>query len=93
MKNTPIHICAKSDFVGRPSTRSRQVISFHKFVSLNQYFKKCFKLVKTCGYGNFDHRSNVPLIHLHALFGVRKSTKMFRVCADRLCSGPRLLKV
>jgi hypothetical protein len=46
--------------------------------------KKRFKLVKTCGYGNFSHRYNVSLIHLYAVLGVGKFTVVVRVCADRL---------
>jgi hypothetical protein len=40
-KNTPIHVCAKTAFVGWPSTER----SFHNFLFYNYYFRKCFKLV------------------------------------------------
>jgi hypothetical protein len=45
MKNTPIHVCVKTAFVGRHSADSRRIGSFHKFLSFNPYFRKYFKLV------------------------------------------------
>jgi hypothetical protein len=43
---------------------------FHNFLSHNQYFTKCFKLVyRKNGYGNFYHLYNVSPVHLHAIFG------------------------
>jgi hypothetical protein len=45
MKNTPIHVCAKTAFIGWPSTESRRISSFHNFLSCNHYFRKYLKLV------------------------------------------------
>jgi hypothetical protein len=45
MKNTLIHVCAKTVFVGWPSTANRRISSFPNFLSHNHYFRKCFKLV------------------------------------------------
>jgi hypothetical protein len=45
MKNTPIHVSAKTAFGGRPSTASRRISSFHNFLSFNHYFRKYFRLV------------------------------------------------
>jgi hypothetical protein len=44
-KNTPLDVCAKTAFVGHPSTESRRINSFHKFLSFNHCFRKYFKLV------------------------------------------------
>jgi hypothetical protein len=44
MKNTPIRVCAETFFVSW-RTESRRINSFPNFLSLNQYFRKCFKLV------------------------------------------------
>jgi hypothetical protein len=56
--------------------------------------KNTLKVVdRKCGYSRFDHRYNVSPIHLGSLFGVRNYTKVARVWADRLGSGPRLPKV
>jgi hypothetical protein len=46
-----------------------------------------YSTLKQCtekrGYGNFNHRHNVPPIHLHAFIGVGNFTKVIHVCADR----------
>jgi hypothetical protein len=42
MKNTPIYVCAKTTFVGWPSTESTRISSFHNFLSFNHYFRKYF---------------------------------------------------
>jgi hypothetical protein len=55
MKNTPIHVCAKSAFVGWLPTENRQISSFHNFLSYNYYLRKCFKLV---------HRRSVTMVTL-----------------------------
>jgi hypothetical protein len=44
------------------------------------------------GYSNFNHRYVSP-IHLHGPLGVGNFTKVVRVCADCLWSGPRLSKL
>jgi hypothetical protein len=94
IKNTPVHVCAKTSFVGWPSTESRQISSFHNFLFFSHYFRELFKWVqKKCSYGNFDYRYNVAPIHLHALRGVWTFTKVVRVCTDCLWSGPWLPKV
>jgi hypothetical protein len=35
MKNTPVHVCAKTAFVGSPSTENKRISSFHNFISFN----------------------------------------------------------
>lgn len=45
------------------------------------------------GYGNFDHWYNIYPTHLHTLLGVGTFTKVFRVFAGLLWSGPRLSKI
>jgi hypothetical protein len=45
MKNTTMHVCANTSFVGRPSTGSRRVSSACNFLSFSRYFRKYFKLV------------------------------------------------
>jgi hypothetical protein len=45
MKNTPIRVCAKTTFVGWPSTEIRRISSFHNFLSFSHYFRKYFNLV------------------------------------------------
>jgi hypothetical protein len=76
MKNTPIHVHAKTTFVSWPSTESRQISSFHNILCFNHYFRKYFKLVyKKFGYVNYKHQYNIPPIHLHALLDVRNFTK------------------
>jgi hypothetical protein len=55
MKNTPSHVWAKTTFVDWPSTESMQISFFHKFLFLNNYFRKCFKLV---------YRKNVATVTL-----------------------------
>jgi hypothetical protein len=47
MKDAPIHIRAKTVFVGSSSTESRRINSFHNLLSFNHYFRKYFKLVYT----------------------------------------------
>jgi hypothetical protein len=47
IKDTPIHIRAKSTFAGWPSTESRWIGSFHNFLSYSRYFRKYFKFVYT----------------------------------------------
>jgi hypothetical protein len=81
MKNTPIHSCVKTAFVGCPSPESRRISSFHNFLSFCHYFRKYFKLVyrKKCVYGIFNHWCNVSPVHLHALLGVGNFTKVVRV--------------
>jgi hypothetical protein len=36
IKNTATHVCAKTAFVGWPSTESRQISSFHNFLPFNR---------------------------------------------------------
>jgi hypothetical protein len=50
-------------------------------------------LREKCGYGNFNHQYNVSPIHMHALLYVQKFTAVVPLCANRLCSGPRLPEV
>jgi hypothetical protein len=38
LKNTLIHACTETAFVGRPSTGSRRIISFHNFLFFGNYF-------------------------------------------------------
>jgi hypothetical protein len=45
MKTTPIHVCAKTAFVGWHSTESRRISSFYKFLYFIHYFTKDFQLV------------------------------------------------
>jgi hypothetical protein len=45
MKNTAIHVSAKTTFVGWPSTESRRIISSHNFLSYNHYCRNYFKLM------------------------------------------------
>jgi hypothetical protein len=45
MKNTIILVCAKTAFVGWPSTESRRISSSHNFLYFNRYFIKYFKLL------------------------------------------------
>jgi hypothetical protein len=45
MKNISTEVCAKTAFIGWPSTESRRTSSFHNFLSFNHYFRKYFKLV------------------------------------------------
>jgi hypothetical protein len=45
IQNTPMYVCAKTAFVGLPSTKSGRVSSFRNFSSYNKYFGKQFKLV------------------------------------------------
>jgi hypothetical protein len=45
MKNTPIHVCGKTAFIGWPSTQSRRISSFHTLLSSNHYFRKYFKIM------------------------------------------------
>jgi hypothetical protein len=45
MKNTPIHVCVKTTFVGGHSADSRRIGSFHKFLSFNPYIRNYFKLL------------------------------------------------
>jgi hypothetical protein len=80
MKNTPIHVCAKTAFVGWPSTESMLIASFRNFLFYNHDFRKHFKLVytKKCGYCNFQRLYNVTCMHL----GVRNFTKVVHVCAE-----------
>jgi hypothetical protein len=92
MKNTPIHVCTKTAFVGWPTTESRRISALYNFSSFNYYLRKYFKLLYKNVYGNFNHRNHVSPVHLHALVGVGNFTKVVRVCADRLWSGSRLSK-
>jgi hypothetical protein len=55
MKNTPILACAKTAFVGWPSTESSWITSFHNFLSYIHYIRKCYKLV---------YRKNVVMVTL-----------------------------
>jgi hypothetical protein len=55
MKSTPTHVCAKTAFVGWPSTESRWITSFHNFLSFSHYFRKYFKLL---------YRKNVVMVTL-----------------------------
>jgi hypothetical protein len=45
MKNTVIHVRAKTTFVDWPSTESRLFNCFYVFLYFNHYFRKYFKLV------------------------------------------------
>jgi hypothetical protein len=46
MKNTPMHICAKTVFVGRPSTEVHELdLSTTSYLSFSHYCRKFFKLV------------------------------------------------
>jgi hypothetical protein len=91
MKNTPIHVCAKTVFFGWPSVESRRISFF-----INSWPWAIILVIvlisawKRCGYGNFNRRYNVSPIYLHAILCLGNFTKVFRVCADRLWSGPRL---
>jgi hypothetical protein len=44
MKNTPIHVCAKTTIVDWP-TESMQISFFHNFLSFSHYFRKYIKLL------------------------------------------------
>jgi hypothetical protein len=71
MKNTPIHVCAKLAFVGWHSVESRQIRSFHNFLSYSHYFRKYFKLVS---------RKNVVMVTLTTIIMLLLFTCMhFRV--------------
>jgi hypothetical protein len=55
MKNTPILVCDKTEFVRWNSTESKRICSFHNFLSYNHSFRKGFKLV---------YRKNVVMVTL-----------------------------
>jgi hypothetical protein len=50
-KNTSIHVCAKSAFVGRLSLESRRISSFHNFLDLQSLFYKIRTIseLRKCG--------------------------------------------
>jgi hypothetical protein len=35
MKNTPVHVCTKTVFVGSPSTQNKRISSFNNLFSFN----------------------------------------------------------
>jgi hypothetical protein len=88
MKNTPIHICAKTVFFGWTSTESRRNSSCPSIIILENTLNWCI-----IGYGNLNHQCNVSPIHLHALLDVGNFTNVVRVCANRLWSVQLLPKV
>jgi hypothetical protein len=63
-------------------------------LSYNHEFRKYFKLVyrKNVVMATLTTVINVSPIQLHALLGVGNFTKVVRVCADCLWSGPRLFE-
>jgi hypothetical protein len=68
MKNTTIHVCAKTAFVGWPSTESRRLSSFHNFMPVNNYFRKYFKSV---------YRENVVMVTLTTGIMLLLVTRMY----------------
>jgi hypothetical protein len=55
-ENVPMHVCAITAFVGWFSTESRQISSFHNFLSFGHYLENASnQCIKKCGYGNFNH--------------------------------------
>jgi hypothetical protein len=58
MKNTLVHVCAKSAFVGWP-TENRRISSCPTIIILKKYLNS---VSKKCGYGNFNR-----WYHLHVL--------------------------
>jgi hypothetical protein len=55
MKNTPIHVCDKTAFIGSPSAKIGRISYFHNFLYFSHYFRKYFKLV---------HRKTVVMVTL-----------------------------
>jgi hypothetical protein len=55
IKNTPIHVCARTAFVGRPSTECRRISPFHNFLSFDHYLRIYIKLL---------YRKNVVMVTL-----------------------------
>jgi hypothetical protein len=85
MKNTPIHVCAKTAFVGWPSTESRRISYFHNLLSYNHYFRKYFKLLyRKCVYGNFDPSIMLLLFTCMHLW-VWESLRRWFACAPAAC--------
>jgi hypothetical protein len=81
MKNTSIHVCAKTAYVGCPSKQGRQISSVHNFLYFSIIFNKCIEnmvmVTLTTGI--------IIRIHTHALLGVEEIvTKVVSVCADCL---------
>jgi hypothetical protein len=44
-RKNPIHICAKTAFVGWTSAEIKRISYFHNLLSFNHYFRKCSKLL------------------------------------------------
>jgi hypothetical protein len=61
------------------------IIACPTVIIIGNALKKC---VEKCCYCNFDHRYNVSCGHFPEVLGVGNFTKVLRVCADRLRSGP-----
>jgi hypothetical protein len=57
IKNTPIHVCGKTAFVGWTSAKCRRISSFHNLLSYNHYLREYFKLM---------YRKNVVTVILTA---------------------------
>jgi hypothetical protein len=81
MKSTPIHVCAKTAFVGWRSTEIRRIISITScptIISLENALNYC---IEKYGYGNFDHRYYVSPLHLYSRLGLGNFKQVVRVCA------------
>jgi hypothetical protein len=64
MKNTPIHVCAKTSFVGGPSIESGPVLcinSCSSVIILERYFKLVYR--KNVVKVTFNYLYNVSPIH------------------------------
>jgi hypothetical protein len=93
MKNTPMHICAKTVFVGWPSTESRRNSNFHIFLAFNNYFRKYFKLrYRKMWYGNFNHRYNVSPIHIWVWGSLRRWSACAPTAYEMVRDGRKLEK-
>jgi hypothetical protein len=94
MKNTSIHVCPKTAFVGWPSTETRRISSFHNCLSFNHHFRKLFKLVYRKHVVMITLTTGIRFspIHLHAILGVENFMKV-RMYANFLWSCLWLLKV
>jgi hypothetical protein len=87
MKNTPIHVCAKTAFVAWPSTESREldlsVTSRSLIIYLQNTLNYCIE--KNVVMVTLSTDIYISRNHLHALLGVGNFMKVVRVCADHLC--------
>jgi hypothetical protein len=93
MKNIPIHVCAKTAFVGWPPTEYRRISSLRNFLSYNHYFTEYFKWVCRKNAVMVNFTTGIMLIlYICMHFWVWGILRRWSACADRLWSGPRLPK-